>query len=157
MNPRTWAQLWSRLQHYLSEGLWVQELEPATWTTRGVRLLQFALMVGEGFVRDLLLLRASALTYFTVLSIVPLLAIVSSVTTALGVTEDVVGTALDQIRGAFPEVAEKVEEFLANANIRALGSFGALLASALQWEAPHGAPETDPDTQTSGTATPKNP
>lgn len=130
MNPRisvqNSAQKWTELRRYLSEGLWLQELEPATWTTRGVRVLQFGFMVGEGFVRDRLLLRSSALTYFTVLSIVPLLAIVSSVATALGVTENVVGTGLDQIRGAFPEVANAVEEFLANANIGALGTLGAV-------------------------------
>ena len=125
MKPRKWAERWDQLRRYLSQGLWVQELEPSTWTTRGVRVLQFGFMLGEGFVRDSLLLRASALTYFTLLSIVPLLAIVSAVATALGVTENVVGIGLDQIRGAFPEVAAKVEEFLANANIGALGSLGA--------------------------------
>ncbi len=125
MKPRKWAERWDQLRRYLSQGLWMQELEPATWTTRGVRTLQFGFMLAEGFVRDSLLLRASALTYFTLLSIVPLLAIVSAVATALGVTENVVGIGLDQIRGAFPEVAAKVEEFLANANIAALGSLGA--------------------------------
>lgn len=126
MNPRTWAERWQQLQHYLTEGLWVQELEPSTWTSRGVRLLQFGFMVGQGFVRDRLLLRASALTYFTLLSIVPLLAIVSSIATALGVTENVVAVGLDQIRDAFPQVATQVEEFLAEASIGALGTLGAV-------------------------------
>ena len=57
----------------------------------------FRSMVGEGFVRDRLLLRASALTYFSVLSIVPLLAIVGSVVTALGVTQNVVNPLIDRI------------------------------------------------------------
>jgi membrane protein len=41
-------------------------------------------MIGEGFVRDHLLLRASALTYFTVLSVVPLLAVVVAIASAVG-------------------------------------------------------------------------
>ena len=126
MNPRRLAERWNQLRRYLGEGLWVQELEPATWTSRGVRLLRFGFMVGEGFVRDSLLLRSSALTYFTLLAIVPLLAIVSSVATALGVTENVVGAGLDQIREAVPDVAAKVEEFLDTANIGALGTLGAV-------------------------------
>ena len=126
VNPKIWATRWQQLEHYLAEGLWRQELESRTWTTRGVRLLQFTLMVGEGFVRDHLLLRASALTYFTLLSVVPILAIVSSVATALGVTENVVGAGIDPIRDAFPQVAATVEDFLSNAQIGALGTLGAV-------------------------------
>ena len=36
-------------------------------------------MTGEGFVRDHLLLRASALSYFSVLSLIPLLAVTISI------------------------------------------------------------------------------
>lgn len=114
-----------RAQAFLREGMWRAELEPRTWTARGVRLLQFSVMVGEGFVRDNLLLRASALTYFTVLSIVPVLAIVSSVVTALGVTENVVGTVIDQIAAASPEAADKIREMVSGANITGLGTLGA--------------------------------
>ena len=121
------AQAWfEKARVFLAEGMWRAELEPATWTARGVRLLQFAVMVGEGFVRDRLLLRASALTYFTVLAMVPMLAIVSSVVTALGVTENVVGAVIDQIAAASPEAAEKIREFVAGANIAGLGTLGAI-------------------------------
>ena len=60
------GEWWARARTFLSEGLWRHEFEPRTWTARGAALLQFAIMVGEGFVRDQLLLRASALTYFGV-------------------------------------------------------------------------------------------
>jgi membrane protein len=116
---------WSRADAFLSEGMWRAQFEPRTWPARGVRLLQFCAMVGEGFVRDNLLLRASALTYFTVLAIVPMLAIVSSVVTALGVTENVVGTIVDQIALVSQDVADQIREFVANANIAGLGTLGA--------------------------------
>jgi membrane protein len=90
-----------------------------------VRLLQFAAIVAKGFVRDRLLLRASALTYFTLLSIIPLLAIVGSVATALGVTENVVETIVAQFADAFPQIAERTLEFVENANIAGLGTLGA--------------------------------
>lgn len=115
----------AEIRAYLREGLWRQEFEPGTWAGRGARLLQFSIMVGEGFVRDQLLLRASALTYFTVLSIVPLLAIVSAVATAVGVTENVAGPIIDQIAAGAPQVAETLRQFVATANIGALGTLGA--------------------------------
>lgn len=115
----------TEIRSYLREGLWRQELEPGTWAGRGARLLQFAIMVGEGFVRDQLLLRASALTYFTVLAIVPLLAIVSAVATAVGVTENVVGPIIDQFSAVAPQVGENIRGFVTNANFGALGSLGA--------------------------------
>ena len=116
-----WARIWT----FLSEGMWRAEFEPRTWTARGVALLQFVVMVGEGFVRDQLLLRASALTYFAVLSLVPLLAIVTSVLTALGVTEDVVTPIVDRFLAGTPEVGDKVLQFVKSANIGGLGTLGA--------------------------------
>lgn len=122
-HPGDW---WTRVQAFLSEGLWRQEFEPRTWHARGAGFLRFSIMVGEGFVRDQLLLRSSALTYFTVLSIVPVLAIVSAVVTAFGVTENVVGPVIDQFAEVSPQVAERLRDFVQNADIRSLGAYGAL-------------------------------
>jgi membrane protein len=116
---------WTRIWTFLSEGMWRAEFEPRTWTARGVALLQFVVMVGEGFVRDQLLLRASALSYFAVLSLVPLLAIVTSVLTALGVTEDVVTPIVERFLAGTPEVGDKVLQFVKSANIGGLGTLGA--------------------------------
>ncbi|MBW1684601.1 MAG: YihY family inner membrane protein [Deltaproteobacteria bacterium] len=116
---------WTRIWAFLSEGMWRAELEPRTWTARGVALLQFAVMVGEGFVRHNLLLRASALTYFAVLSIVPLLAIVGAILTALGVTESVVEPLVRQFAAGSPDAQQKLLEVVQNADIRGLGTLGA--------------------------------
>ena len=104
------SQLWRRAVTLLREELWTAEFEPRTWPARALATVRFAAMVAQGFVRDQLLLRASALTYFTVLSIVPLLAIVSSVVTALGVTENVVAPILDQIARVSPEVPSRRQQ-----------------------------------------------
>jgi membrane protein len=120
------GEWWGRVHTFLSEGMWRAELQPRTWTARGVALLQFAAMVAQGFVRDRLLLRASALTYFTALAIVPLLAIVGSVLTALGVTENVIGAVVERIQDAFPEVGAKILGFVEEANIAGLGTLGAV-------------------------------
>ena len=60
----------ARLRTFLRSELWSFESERRS-ELRLVRVLQFCIMVAKGFVRDRLLLRASALTYFTVLSVVP--------------------------------------------------------------------------------------
>lgn len=113
-------------RQFLADGMWRSEFEPKTWASRGVRLLQFTSMVGEGFVRDQLLLRASALTYFSVLSIVPVLAIVGSIATAVGVTENLVGVFVDQISARFPGAGEQLSDIVRNADIGGLGSLGAV-------------------------------
>jgi membrane protein len=119
------GEWWSSARSFLSEGLWRQEFEPRTWAARGAAVLQFGIMVGEGFVRDQLLLRASALTYFAVLSLVPLLAIVSSVLTAMGITENVVTPIVEQVLAGAPEVGDRVLDFVQTANIGGLGTLGA--------------------------------
>ena len=73
-----------RAIHFVRDELWDAEPEPRTAYARALAVLQFTVMIGQGFVRDQLLLRASALTYFTVLSIVPLLAIMVSIASAFG-------------------------------------------------------------------------
>ena len=114
-----------RARTFLRDELW--GFEPTRRSVRAiVRALQFVIMVGEGFVRDQLLLRASALTYFSVLSIVPVLAIASAVVTALGVTENVVGPLIDRFAVVAPEIAENLREVLRDADLGALGAVGAV-------------------------------
>ena len=114
-----------RMRTFFRDELWrFDPLRPAERAL--VRSLQFAIMVGEGFVRDQLLLRASALTYFSVLAIVPLLAIASAVVTALGVTENVVGPIIDQFAVVVPEGAKQLRGVLDSADLGALGAAGAL-------------------------------
>ena len=62
-----------RTLRFVREEMWDVQLDPRSWASRAVSFLQFAVMIGQGFVRDMLLLRASALTYFTVLSLVPMI------------------------------------------------------------------------------------
>ena len=62
------SELIARVERFFREELWRQE---AWW----VRLLQGGVMVVEGFMRDQLLLRAHSLTYITVLSLIPLMAL----------------------------------------------------------------------------------
>jgi membrane protein len=119
-------QIWNRTRDFLREGLWMAELAPRP--TRMSRLrgaLQFAVMIGEGFVRDHLLLRATALSYFTVLSLIPLLAVVISIASSVGIGEDVAGLIVQQIAVGNPEAQARILERIRDVNFAGLGTIGA--------------------------------
>ncbi|MCH8891436.1 MAG: hypothetical protein IH827_10225, partial [Myxococcales bacterium] len=64
-----------QIRRFLKEGLWSDEPASRWIVARAVSLLQFTIMTAEGFVRDRLLLHASALTYFTMISLILIFAI----------------------------------------------------------------------------------
>lgn len=111
-----------RARAFLREGLWRLELEPRTWAARAAALLQFSVMVARGFVRDRLLLRASALAYFTVLSMVPLLAIVVAVVSALGLGTELARLAVAQLAAGSPEAQSYILDVVERARIGGLGT-----------------------------------
>jgi membrane protein len=104
------------------------ELEPRTWAARAASLLQLAVMIAQGFVRDHLLLRATALAYFTVLSMVPLLAIAVSIVGSLGVGEEVARLAVQQIAAGSPDAQAYILGLIekAQTSFRGLGTLGAV-------------------------------
>ena len=114
-----------RAPHFLAVEVWNLELEPRTWPARGLAVLQFGVMVGQGFVRDQLLLRASALTYFTVLSLIPLLAIATAIAAAVGGTTEFAEMVVERIAAGSPEAEEQILGILDRANFRGLGALGA--------------------------------
>lgn len=114
-----------RAEAFLREGLWWVELEPKTWAARATGLLQLAVMIAQGFVRDRLLLRASALAYFTVLSMVPLLAIAVSVVGSMGMGEGVAKLAVEQIAAGSPEAQRYLLGMIEDANLGGLAPLGA--------------------------------
>jgi membrane protein len=115
-----------RAEAFLREGVWRVELEPRTWAARAAALLQLSVMIAQGFVRDRLLLRASALAYFTVLSMVPLLAIVVGIVSSVGVEGELARLAVGQIAAGSPDVQAYILERIENANFRGLGTLGAV-------------------------------
>lgn len=114
-----------RAEAFLREGLWRLELEPRTWAARATSLLQLAVMIAQGFVRDRLLLRASALAYFSVLSVVPLLAIAVALVGSLGVGGEVARLAVEQIAAGSPEAQTYILGLIENADFGGLAPLGA--------------------------------
>jgi membrane protein len=88
--------------------------------------VQLSVIIGEGFVRDQLLLRANALTYLSLLALVPLLAIAVSISSAFGMSaENMTRRILEQVAAGSPEAVDRILPLIENLNIAALGASGA--------------------------------
>ncbi len=119
----TWRR---RVTRFLDRDLWLGE-GAASSGPLGLarRLLQLAVLVGQQFVRDQLLLRASALTYYTILALIPLLAIVLALVQALGVHEDVAQIIVKRVAAGSPEAGEWILERVRGVDFSGLGTLGA--------------------------------
>ena len=96
---------------------------PLAWL-RG--FVQLSVIIGEGFVRDQLLLRANALTYLSLLALVPLLAIAVSISSALGMSPaNMTRLILEQVAAGSPEAVDRILPLIENLNVAALGATGA--------------------------------
>lgn len=121
--------LWTRARSFVSENLWSREPLPAplSWLRS---VTQLGIVIAEGFAKDQLVLRAHSLTYLTVLSIVPLLALVATFASMLDVRERVLDMVLAQIAATVPEAREKLAEWAERLDFGALGPvMGAVLIS----------------------------
>ncbi len=120
-----------QIRRFLKEGLWSEE--PATrWIlARAARLLQFAIMTGKGFVRDRLLLHASALTYFTMISLIPIFAIAVSIATAIGIDNNFAEGLVEKLSAGAPGLQESIVSQIKAADFKALGGIGAAIVFVL--------------------------
>lgn len=80
------AGLVRRVRAFLDHGVWRlgRERPMPAWQAGLVRILRVGLIAGRGFVRDHCLMRAGSLTYVTIFSLVPLLAVSFAVAKGLG-------------------------------------------------------------------------
>jgi membrane protein len=122
-----------RARRFVEEDVWRWEPQPSSWTGWAVRPLQLSVLLGEGFLRDQLLLRASALTYVSLLALIPLLAIAFSIVGAIGVSDDLVTVVIAQIAAVSPKAETWLTETVSNVKLGQLGTIGAvsLLATTI--------------------------
>ncbi|MCZ6783571.1 MAG: YihY family inner membrane protein [Proteobacteria bacterium] len=122
----TAAEYADRARRFLTGELWSFELQPRSVTAAATRVLQFGVMVAQGFSRDQLLLRASALTYIGALSLIPLLAVALSIANAVGVGANLAEVAAEQLTVVTPEAKQQILELIEQArqNLPGLGALG---------------------------------
>jgi membrane protein len=99
----------------------------ATWTRlRESLALEVVVQAAKAFQHDRILLHASALTYTTLLSLVPGLALTFSILKGLGVQRRLEPLIMDRISAGSEDVARQILIYIDNTNVRSLGTIGVI-------------------------------
>lgn len=112
------------LEAWIDEGLWRRAPDESRPRRLLRALAQLVALTARGFQNDRLLLRASALTYVTALSIIPMLGVVISIMEVFGGDETLVEFAIDQLTTVAPEVRELVLSYASNLDFGRFGTIG---------------------------------
>lgn len=117
--------LFDRSRDFLEHELWEIDAADRRWWRRFVLSLgQILTLVVRGFFADRCMLRASALTFTTLLSLVPLLALMFSVLKGLGVQNELEPLLLKNLAVGGGAAVTKIVEYINNTNVARLGTFG---------------------------------
>jgi len=115
----------SRLAGFFSTTLWHMEPEMFTGFKRhAVNYFQILALVIRAFRDDQCLLRASALTFTTILSIVPFFALAFAVLKGFGVHNKVEPLILDQVAAGSQETVGRIVTYINNTNMTSMGAIG---------------------------------
>jgi membrane protein len=118
---REWRE---RIERYLDRDLWRRDAGGRAPARLGRQLLQLGVIVAQGANRNQTLLRASALTYFSMLSLIPLLAVAIGLLGAFGVSHQLVGLVERQIGTVSPEAGAWVAQRVQSIDFGSLGAVG---------------------------------
>ena len=117
------AYLRQRLEHLL----WGHNpAELRFWQRFLLRQVQTVALVGRDFNMNQSLLRASALTYYTMLSLVPLLALTFALLKAFGVQNLLQPLIIEKLNVGNGRIAETILSYINNTQVAQLGAFGLL-------------------------------
>lgn len=114
------------LKRHFSEGIWVRNATDTPLPVRAWRSVSRLLyLVVFGFIKDQCIIRAAALTFTTILSIVPFLAVAFSISKGFGLQNtEFIRTLVLKLTTGRTEVADKIIEYIDRTNVQALGWVG---------------------------------
>lgn len=99
-NQSSFPLLYKKVRKFLTHEIWSQSLDQYPPTkSRLLRYLRVILLALRGFTEDRVLLRASALTYFTLMSIVPILAMGFGIAKGFGMDKYLEEQLLNSFQG----------------------------------------------------------
>lgn len=116
----------NEVKRHFSETIWMRNAMDAPFHVRLWRgFWRLHYLIGYGFLKDQCIIRAAALTFTTILSIVPFLAVAFSISKGFGLqNSDTMRTWILQVTAGRPEVADKIIEYIDRTNVQALGWVG---------------------------------
>lgn len=120
-----------QLKRFFTYTIWHVKLQEfPSWQRNGIKMLRISILAVKDFIRKDLSLQASALTLFTLLSIVPVVALVFGIAKGFGL-EAYLNQELNKVLGHQPDVLNNVMSYahnmLANTKGGIIAGFGFLL------------------------------
>ncbi|MBE0596591.1 MAG: YihY family inner membrane protein [Desulfuromonadales bacterium] len=116
-----------RSREFLRRGIWeLNEPEIPRGRRFFLRQFRFGILTAREFIADGCILRASALTYFTLLAIVPLFALTFALLTGLGVQNTLEPLLLERLTVGSEEIVEQLISYINNTNIGRVGVIGVI-------------------------------
>jgi membrane protein len=122
------------IKGFFEEGLWQIDVDDRSRIRRYLyQQLRILNLVVKGFIGNRCLLLASALTYTSLLSLVPLLALMFSILKGLGVQNRLEPILLEKLSGGSEEVVTQIIRYIDRTNVATLGALGlvGLIATAI--------------------------
>lgn len=117
--------IWGSIRHFFTDAVWHDLPEESSrFKQLGQNALRVLILVYRDFGRDNCMLRASALTYATLLAIVPLLAFAFAVLKGLGVQNKIEPLIIEHLAVGSEAVVTRIIEYINNTNMGRLGSVG---------------------------------
>lgn len=101
---------YQRVIRFIQHDIWIIEEETPTFPHRLKRLLRIILLASRGFTRNSVQLRATALTYYTMMSMVPIVAMAFAIAKGFGLEERLTLIIHERL-DSYPEVSDKLVEF----------------------------------------------
>jgi len=109
---------------FFREAVWQDPSGTGRPRTFLIYTLRVLLITFKGLGDQMILLRASALSYSTLFALVPVLAVGFAMLKGLGVQSEIEETLLKYLTAEQEEVARQITTYIANTDFRALGAFG---------------------------------
>jgi len=121
------SRIGRKVRYFFTTGMWELERDKLSLLQRVVlRLLQILVVVIHDFRRDNCLMRASALTYTSLLSFVPLLAMMFAMLKGLNVQNSLEPFILDKLAVGSQELVSAIIGYINNTHFGRLGVIGLL-------------------------------
>lgn len=123
-----WEDTVETARDYFGGKLWDADLAALPFFRRcGIWILRVATVVFRDFGKDNCMLRASALTYATMLAIVPLLAFAFAILKGLGVQNKLEPIIIENLAVGSEAVVTQIFQYINNTNVARLGTAGLIL------------------------------
>ncbi len=118
-------ELPGRWREFLAAGLWQSRLfDQPPWRRFLLRQLQLWVLVGREFRANRCLLHAAALAFISLLSVVPLLALMFAMLKGFGVQNHLQPLLLPYLAAGSASVSAAIVEYINNTNVGQLGAIG---------------------------------